>query len=552
MLVWAIIRGHTGLKCVNPFLLPCGFIQPETEVEMEETNDAMYDYDMQVENTKPYSKLQSSVFFVSISDRKRERAITKVHYTDVRHNDVCVFASPCQNYKEAMIRDSRFIDVDNFTLRRKVVGGQGATIAMNEKPADLGEIVLEVIVNRAVHSTDNKCSMPLNKSNYPMASTAESTSDVVTTKRSVSETPGKKQTKRYFNELTNKLWEESAVYLFSKAVDGLTNQELLSEREECLRARAWCTLLGPEDRARGMAKFEKSLEKLAKVEFANNKVISRPVRFTKTLCELYNSIGYLKCGGVRATCFLVSSDMIATNWHVVRDIEIARNSSTPYDHSEVYIDFDFETIANGRSLSNEHKLKPLSYERNVICSKLDYAFLFLEECVEGKLPLGDFVRCKVPEQGMVCIVGHPGDQEKQDELCPILPLHDDRRSLELERRYEENELQCRNNQSRCALAYVGQKCVHSYQSELQQLCGKENAVTYDVGSMFEGSSGAPVFDMKCNIVALHSGGFRIGETSIVEYAVTFDAIIEDLWTAEHSEFVREHFPYYCHQDMETK
>jgi hypothetical protein len=180
MLVWAIIRDHdhAGLKCVNPFLLPCGFIQPGTEVKIEETNEVVYDYEMQVENTKPYSKLQGSVFFISISDRKKKRAITKVHYTDLRHNDVCVFASPCQNYKEAMIKDSRFINVDHFTLRRKITGGQGATIAINEKPADLGEeIVLEV--NRAVQSTDGKRSATtLNKSNYPMASTSGSTSGV--------------------------------------------------------------------------------------------------------------------------------------------------------------------------------------------------------------------------------------------------------------------------------------------------------------------------------------------------------------------------------------
>jgi hypothetical protein len=83
--------------------------------------------------------------------------------------------------------------------------------------------------------------------------------------------------------------------------------------------------------------------------------------------------------------------------------------------------------------------------------------------------LDDRVRYKVPKHGNVCIVGHPRGEERQDELCRILPLHDNRRSSELERRHEENELQCRNNQSSCALAYIGQKCVHSHQSNLQEL-----------------------------------------------------------------------------------
>ena len=541
MLVWAIIRDHAGLKCVNPFLLSCGFIQPGTEVEIEETNEVVYDYEMQLENTKPYSKLQGSVFFISISDRGKKRTITKVHYTNLRHNDVCVFANPCQTYKEAMIKDSRFINVDHFTLRRKVVGGQGATIAISDKPADLGEeIVLEVIVNRALQSTDGMRSTTLNKSNYPMASTSGTTSGVDPAEQSVSESPRKKWN---LNKLTDRLWEENAVYVFSKDVDDLTNQEMLTEMAECLKARAWCTLVGPQDR--GGKTYQKSLEKHAKDEFSNNNVVSRPVWFTKTLCELYDSIGFLQCGGVTSTCFLVSKNMIATNWHVVNKIEIARRASTHHDHSVVKIYFRYEK--NGVPLSNinGYKLKPLSDEGNVICRRLDYAFLFLEECVEG-IVLGDRVRCAIPEHGNVCVVGHPRGEEKQDELCPILPLHDDRRSLELERRYEENELHCRNNQSSCALAYIGQKCVHSHHSSLQQLRDETNAVTYDTGSMFKGSSGAPVFNMKCKIVALHTAGFLVGindTRSIIEFGITFESIIADLEASGRSQFVRKHFPF---------
>jgi hypothetical protein len=435
-----------------------------------------------------------------------------------------------------MIKDSRFINVDHFTLRRKVVGGQGATIAMNEKPADLGEeIVLEVIVNRAVQSTDGKRSATtLNKSNYPMASTSGSTSGVDPAEPSVSESQRKN-----FIKLTDKMLVENAVFVFSKDVDDLTYQEMLTEMAECLRALACCTLVDPQDR--GEKKYLKSLEKLAKNEFANN-VISRPVRFTKVLCELSDSIGFLQCGSVTATCFLVSNDMIVTNWHVVRDIEIPHRASTHCDHSEVYVNFNHEEKGVPLSNGNGCKLKPLSYEGNVVCSRLDYAFLFLEECVEGILVLGDRVRCKVPEQGKVCIVGYPRGEEKLEELCLILSLHDDRRSLELEERYEENALHCRDNHSSCALPYTGQKCVHSDPSSLQQLCDETNVVTYDVGSMFDGSSGAPVFDMKCNIVALHTGGFCVGISSIVEYGITFQAIIEDLEASGHSQFVKEHFP----------
>jgi hypothetical protein len=222
--------------------------------------------------------------------------------------------------------------------------------------------------------------------------------------------------------------------------------------------------------------------------------------------------------------------MVVTSWHVVNDILLARKSSTPHDHTEVFINFNYEK--NGRPPSSGHKLRPLSYEFNVICESFDYAFLTLEDCVEEKLTLGKFVRCKVPEQGKVCIVGHPGGDEKQDELCLILPVHEDRRSLEIERRLAETEQRYQPSAS----------TFYMYRSNIRKLHGDRTALTYDVGGMFEGSSGAPVLDMKCNIVALHTLGFRLGDTSIVEVGVTFRAIIQNLEASGHSDFVREYFP----------
>ena len=57
--------------------------------------------------------------------------------------------------------------------------------------------------------------------------------------------------------------------------------------------------------------------------------------------------------------------------------------------------------------------------------------------------------------------------------------------------------------------------------------------------------------MKLRIVALHSGGFRLGQTSVVEYGMTFDAIIRNLKATGHSEFVCEHFSHCSDDDMDT-
>ena len=538
-LVWARIRGPvTELRCVNPLLMTCGFIKPETDVELEEIREAINEHQkpQKLPDIKPLSTLQpgmqNTLFFISISNREKMERITNVHYTNLRYRDMCVVARLGQSYKAAIESDGRFVNVDRFTLKRKLEGGEGSAIDMDLKPGDIKEeMTFLVKVKKAVQSS-GKSSTALSSSTCQSA-----LGDVETEELTVARASQKKEN---FNTLGQKLWKENSIYVFSKDPSELTKKELLAEMVKCLKARGWSTLVGPK--GRGPKKYETSLQQLVKHEFANQNIASRPVRVTKRLMKLYDSVGLLECGSVKATCFLVSGNMIATNWHVVRDILEARNTSTSQDHRNVDIRFNFEEA--GAPENRRYRLKDISFQDNIICTQLDYAFLYLQEFVLEVLPLGDFVTCKVPERGTVCIAAHPSGNEKQEEVCPILPLHEDRRTHDLKRRYEEYEWHCRNNQSGCALSYARQyagKCVHSYQTELQELCTEEKALTYDVGSMFEGSSGAPVFDLKCNIVALHTAGFRLGETSVVECGVTFEAIICHLKATGHSEFVREHF-----------
>ena len=542
MLVWAEIRSHSEMKSINPFLLPCGFIQPETTIQTEERSEAIYDYSMHLENTNAYSKLGGCVFFISIENRKRRQAITRVHYTDFRYRNICVYAAPFQTYREALIKDQRFTNVNQFTLKQKQTEG-GATIGIDQKPLDFSkELTLDVLVNKCATAARSKVTMSTPKSTP--SSIGESTSDFQnssfkTTKNNAN-----------FNKLTGNLWKVNKIYAFSKDVNDMENDEMISEMEKCLKARAWFTLIGPEDHGK---KLDRALARIVQIQFSNNNVVSRPVRFTKALSKLYDSIGLLKCGSIIATCFLVSKDVIATNWHVVNEIRKARCASTPHDYSEVYVHFDFEDDQKKHTLENGHKLMPLSYDRNQIFEALDYALLFIETPIEELKGLGECVRSTVPELGKVCIVGHPNGNEKQDELCAILPLHDGRRALALERRFAENEIDCRNNPSRCTLSFARQRCVHSYRPQLQDLCQQEEKMTYDVGSMGKGASGAPVFDMKCNIVALHTGGFAVGDgnSSVVEYGITFKAIVEHLQANAPSRFVKDLFPNCLVEDMET-
>ena len=386
-LVWAKIRGpNSELKSVNPCFLPCGFIEPGTDVELEEMREAAQNLPKLLDS-KTVRKLQTgmqntSVFFISISNREKMQRITNVHYKNLRYRDMCVVANPAQTYMDAIKSDGRFTNVDRFTLKRKLPGAEGCTIDMDLKPGDFKEEMTFIVkVRKVVQSSQRSSITPAGGD--PSASS--STCQTETEKQTVTKSP---QTKKSYNKLVEKLWRDNSVYLFSKDTRDLTNEEILEEMLNCLKARGWCTLVGPKNRE--PKKYERSLHELAKHEFANENVVSRPVRVTKKLMELYNSVALLKCDSVVATCSLMRDNIILTNWHVVDKILKARNSSTHYNHRDVYVRFDFEDADVPEY--RRYKLKDLSCPDNIICEGFDYAFLYLEEHVLGVLPLADFVR----------------------------------------------------------------------------------------------------------------------------------------------------------------
>ena len=511
-LLWAKLRGHDGKIFWVPFSLPCGFIQMKTEIEWEKISGKVYDYVINLDHAKPYSKPQSELtkpsscklFFVSLN-RKHKTAITHVDRKILgRDVDICVIASPDQTFKEAFMKDGRFKNIERFTLGEKVEGGVGPTVDINDKIGTFGGVVLEVAVKRTAQPSHTKL-------DCPTSAESSSTKDGATVEQDVSQSSKK----------LNELRKENVVYVFPKSVSELSTEEMLYEMEQCFRARALDTLVGPKNR--GAKEVEKSFEKLAKIQLAKYFIGSaRPVAVSKLIHNFFDSVGYIRCGSVEATCFLVSNAMIATSYHVIAMME--KTGQSQYSNAFAY--FNYEKHGEKNSLSNGYKLRPLSYEGNVMSEEFDYAFLFLEDFLQETLTLGQFVKCKEPQEGNMFIIGHPNGDAKKDEICPILPLH------ELENRLADPSFYlCR--------------------SEIRNLYHDESALSYDVGCMFEGSSGSPVFDMDGSIVAIHTLGYRFGARNVMEVGLKCRAFIDDLERRGLLEFVAEHFPFCYVENMET-
>ena len=524
----AKLRGHQGIKWV-PFSLPCGLIEKKTEIEWEQMRENIYKFVTSLDSTKSYSKPQTEhvkppgckVFFVS-PKKKYETEITHLPRKKYgRDADICVIAHPDLTCKEALINDGRFKNVESFTLKTKVEGGGGHIVELNDMAADLGAVVLQVSCTKVKPATPSKSDSKAKDSAQSSDTIDPATLTSLTTyDRTALERDGP----ILESEFAVKLGKNNAVYVFSRSVRELSTKEMLEEMEKCLRLRN---------------SFPNATESIKSVQkFANKHIIARPVAFSKTIGKYFDSVGFLKCGSIEATSFLVSKTIIATNYHVA--VEILKCQNDPLSrkyHEDVFVHFDYEYSGQKSALSNGFKIIPFSYESIELqgSEEFDYVFLLPEKPVEDKLTLGQFVRSKTPERGNVCIIGHPGGNVKQDEVCPLLPFD------EIERRCEEEE-RCRR---------LHDPSFYICRMDIENRVANNSRLLYDVGNMFHGSSGSPVLDMSGYIVGLHTLGYTDGTYVHMEVAVKFKSIIDDLLRRNRSEFVNTNFPQWECEEMES-
>ena len=330
----------------------------------------------------------------------------------------------------------------------------------------------------------------------------------------------------------------SYVYSYKESMEQPLTEEIRKSMSTDVRNKARKTLLSNDEREQG----DQGILNLARNVYSKNASTARPAKILGLLHERSKSIGRIVCGKVQATCFLVTSNTIITNFHVYQDLKNERSSSDhPAMQNKVTVSFDY--VMGGEAEDNTSVEVDFSTPK-YSSHGLDYVFLPLKVNQMSRVPLGLFVRNHALHDCLVTIIGYPEGREKLEETCVVLQEYLWRHHLQERARRSRPTVR---GFDPCLLSCRAQVMSEEYQER----------VPYDT-TLFRGSSGSPAFDMNGHIIALHTQGFTLeiqGKTySLMEFGVRFGAICEDLRLRYNNNVVKGYFPLYdepLQEPMET-
>ncbi|XP_066517610.1 serine protease FAM111A-like [Hoplias malabaricus] len=224
------------------------------------------------------------------------------------------------------------------------------------------------------------------------------------------------------------------------------------------------------------------------------------------LVDLSKSVCRIRVGDSQGTGFLLFDSFILTNAHVIEGSFVSQSRKLT---SSATVNFD---LRSGRALDKEFPLcsEVFAYFKGKDNRGrfIDFALLKLQDdSVDiSKLPrlLQEYTSNK--KECGICIIGHPETDEKRKDVSCIVPH------------------QTTGQDTGNALQF-SVKCSLSY-SQSEVIGVNFFIATYNT-CFYEGSSGSPVFDEDCKLIAMHTGGFFTNEKQfhIIGFAIPLYSVI---------------------------
>ncbi len=419
---------------------------------------------------------------------------------------VCVYAFKGEKIKTALKRDGRFIN--NIFLKHCALSDdREIKHELSILVDDLDGKAFQVVVVSDKNQPDSQDDLTLVKTEPNAASDADVAETVGSSLTSNASKPIKPEQEKKQDGSTKFTNPSSKQYVAKPIVN---SEEILG----ILRDQFPDLLETLKQRENLKSKSE--VQKFFRAEYGKSIENFLKVKNVKQLMKLSDSVCQIRQGGSAiGTGFLLFDRYILTNAHVIGEsTDVTKVNAAQFTAVFGYEDLDSE--------DSKHSLQLAAYflGNDDEGRYLDYALLELDdvENIADYPKLFDYYHSNAPiNRGQICIVGHPGEGVKKMDPCFI---------IERENRLEAVEKHKSENQH---LIHVMNEVLLEQKWDFSAY---ENQITYD-SCFYHGSSGSPVFDVDCNLIGIHSGGYKYkteGDKtwSVMEYAFSMQPILENI------------------------
>lgn len=271
--------------------------------------------------------------------------------------------------------------------------------------------------------------------------------------------------------------------------------------------------------------FQEALKKVdfgkAQQSFSDVYRLEKLLKLGKSVCKLI--VGQIKVG----TAFVLFKNYILTNAHLlIHDDKLLEDV-------EIYAQFNYlREIPNSNTFYLQVKKTWIDFDK-----EMDYAILELDVNDQNrKMVPGGLMKLfsPIPKSGEACIIGHPkGEVKKLDTICII----------EKKRRVAAVREHCsRFKDDEIALSRISDQLKAQ---GIEYILMSDDVLTYDT-FMYHGSSGSPLFNAQCRVVALHTSGFVYDfpvEGSVLEMALPvlkiFGLFVNNLKDNDQKDLLRD-------------